>query len=187
MLYKNGAIMEHHHISIMLSILSDSAHNIFEGLTEAQSRETWQDIISVILATDASHHMTQMSRFKDEFAEHRGGYDAKKKKHRRLLMAMLISWADTSNIVRPFKLAHKWAKLIAQEFFAEGDTEKSLGITPPAIFDREKMALSDMQIGFIRNVGIPSYTLLKNFLPALGGCLKQLQENLHQWENVPNP
>jgi len=98
-------------------------------------------------------------------------------------MAMLISWADTSNIVKPFDLARRWAQHLAQEFFQEGDTEKKLGIEPPAIFDRERMQLTEMQIGFIQNVGVPSYTLMKNFLPPLSCCLEQLNRNLMLWKN----
>ena len=47
--------------------------------------------------------------------------------------------------------------LIYNEFFSQGDLEKSLGRTPPEMMDREKARIPDLQIGFLDHIALPVY------------------------------
>ena len=58
---------------------------------------------------------------------------------------------DVSAIAKPWETQHRVAKLVAEEFFEQGDIEKlQLNETPIAMMDRDQQDnLPKMQIGFI--------------------------------------
>ena len=45
-----------------------------------------------------------------------------------VLMQVLLKCADISNVVKPVVAAKEWAVAITDEFFAQGDMERSIGI-----------------------------------------------------------
>jgi len=47
---------------------------------------------------------------------------------------------------------------IFDEFFSQGDLEKSLGNAPVEMMDRERASIPDLQIQFITNLVIPVFT-----------------------------
>ncbi len=49
-------------------------------------------------------------------------------------------------------------ELIYQEFFKQGDLEKSLGRSPLVMMDREKACIPELQIGFLDGIVLPLYT-----------------------------
>ena len=49
-------------------------------------------------------------------------------------------------------------ELIYQEFFKQGDLEKSLGRSPLVMMDREKACIPELQIGFLEGIVLPLYT-----------------------------
>ena len=50
---------------------------------------------------------------------------------KKLLCGMLMTAADVSAIAKPWELQHETAKMVADEFFDQGDMEKlQLNITP---------------------------------------------------------
>ena len=50
---------------------------------------------------------------------------------KKLLCGMLMTAADVSAIAKPWELQHETAKMVADEFFDQGDMERmKLNITP---------------------------------------------------------
>ena len=111
---------------------------------------------------------------------------------------------DRSNPAKPRATAVAWAELVVQEFFAQGDREKSLGLPISPMCNRETTNLSATQIGFIRFIVLPTYEvsfvrsvdstcwyrltmivlqLLAELLPVVETtCVSILKENLEYWE-----
>ena len=48
-------------------------------------------------------------------------------------------------------------EMIYQEFFKQGDLEKSLGRDPLLMMDREKACIPELQIGFLESIALPVY------------------------------
>lgn len=72
---------------------------------------------------------------------------------------------DTHNIYIQIILdKRKWAFIflpqeqIYDEFFSQGDLEKSMGSAPVEMMDRERASIPDLQIQFITNLVIPLFT-----------------------------
>jgi len=78
----------------------------------------------------------------------------------------------------------KWTNLICEEFFAQGDREKELGLPVIAINDRAKpVPLANMQAGFIRGLVLPLYSKFAALpLVDISEPMEQLHANLAKWE-----
>jgi hypothetical protein len=61
-------------------------------------------------------------------------------------------------------LCAKWADLVSEEFFQQGDNEKSLGLEISPMCDRTKTNLRTMQMGFIEFAVAP--LIISEFFPS---------------------
>jgi hypothetical protein len=80
-----------------------------------------QLMISCVLATDMSKHMSEIGSWKtriqqDDFDP--AGTD------KMLTLSLCFHLADISNPVKKFKICRQWSDLLYIEFFAQGDLEK---------------------------------------------------------------
>merc|ERR1711966_191242 len=65
---------------------------------------------------------------------------------KKLLRNSILHFSDVSNPTKPFPVCKKWAWLIIDEFFQQGDREKELGITVQPLNDRDKVNKSYAQV-----------------------------------------
>ncbi len=85
---------------------------------------------------------------------------------------LLVHAADISNPTKPFPVYLKWAKLVLEEFFQQGDREKALGL--PCSNDRNTVKLNLSQVSFIDYVITPFISPYITIFPKL----KFLQDNI---------
>ena len=90
-------------------------------------------------------------------------------------MNLLIHSADISNPTKPFDIYFKWAKLVVNEFYNQGDKEKQLGMVCSC--DRNKVTIYQQQLGFINYIEIPFFSLFAEFFPKLKFYWEQLNNN----------
>jgi hypothetical protein len=81
-------------------------------------------------------------------------------------MEILLHCADISNPYKPFQICAKWADLVSQEFFSQGDKERELGIDISPMMDRNSSNLNNMQIGFIEFVVSPLISSESSLSPS---------------------
>jgi len=95
---------------------------------------------------------------------------------------------DLGAITKPWEIQKKIARLVSDEFFYQGDLEKTeLNISPIPMMDRAyKDKLPAMQVDFIDQICLPVYNSLANtsdhLRPMLNGC----QKNRENWGNLAN-
>merc|ERR1711871_679396 len=89
--------------------------------------------------------------------------------------------ADISNPVKPFHICKSWAWLVIDEFFAQGDKEKELGLPISPMMDRNDVNRPTMQFNFLDFVVAPLYRGLVQVFPPLYSCGENLTENQRQW------
>lgn len=70
-------------------------------------------------------------------------------KDRHAILELILHCSDISNPFKPYELCAKWADLVVEEFFQQGDTERSMGLEISPMCDRNTVALCNMQMGFI--------------------------------------
>lgn len=68
--------------------------------------------------------------------------------------------ADISTSIRKFEVSEIWADRLFEEFFAQGDYEKSQGMDVSFLCDRHTTEVAGGQSGFIQFVVLPIFRQL---------------------------
>ena len=106
---------------------------------------------------------------------------------RQLMMNIILHCADISNAVKPNALYVKWASRVLEEFFNQGDRERSKGLPISPMMDRESTSTALSQINFIEFVIAPLYVQFAAIFPSTAFLLARLIENrLHYQEAYEN-
>jgi len=105
-------------------------------------------------------------------------------KEQFLLQSALMTAADLGAVTKPWSVHRHVSQLIAEEFWKQGDLERSeFHIEPPPVLDRHA-SLSAVQLGFIDNICRSHYEdmvkLSPDFAPMLEGCLA----NRSKWVSI---
>jgi hypothetical protein len=182
-LYKNQSVMETHHCTIAIQILSKDECNLFEFLTQDDYRRIWSLILSLILATDMARHFEILQTFNGLYESREFNVD--EPSHRLLLLQLILKCGDISNVARPFELADKWCDVLCEEFFRQGDLEAASGMeyTSP-LNDRSHLDKPKSQIGFYTFVCLPLFQAAAKAVPSLIRNVTQVESNLRIWREA---
>ncbi|OHT10855.1 3'5'-cyclic nucleotide phosphodiesterase family protein [Tritrichomonas foetus] len=180
-LFKDQSVMETHHCSVSIGILTKEECNLFASLSPSDYKLMWSWMITLILATDMAHHF-KLVKSAAELLDNKT-FSLENADHRILSMQLLLKTADISNVSRPFPLADKWCDVLCEEFFRQGDNEKKMGIglTSP-LNDRENPDKPKSQIGFYNFICIPLYQAVSRIFPELEVNLNSVKSNLEVWK-----
>ncbi|KAJ3288895.1 High affinity cAMP-specific 3',5'-cyclic phosphodiesterase 7A [Borealophlyctis nickersoniae] len=179
-LYNDRSVLENHHLAASFRVLSDSKNNFLSHLPKADFKAIREAIIEMVLATDLSQHFQLLSMFKTKMAnpESYDPYDVRE--DRILLWRILVKCADVSNPTKSWSLYERWARLVLEEFWRQGDQEKRLGLPCSPFMDRDNTSMPSSQLGFIDYVVFPLYDAFAKFVP-LPGQLAEMQKNREHW------
>ena len=72
---------------------------------------------------------------------------------------------------RDFEITRKWTYLLFEEFFHQGDLEKSESLPVSFLCDRETTSVAGSQPGFISFIVLPLYNTLSEVMPSIE-CLR---------------
>merc|ERR1719453_1515279 len=101
-----------------------------------------------------------------------------------MIMNTLLHSADVSNPCRTWETASGWGYKVIDEFFAQGDEERRLGIPVQFLNDRHKLNKPNSQIGFIEFMIAPFVFAQIKLWPGLEELGEELVNNLGSWENM---
>jgi hypothetical protein len=103
--------------------------------------------------------------------------------YRRTILKATLHVADVSNPSRPSAVCVRWADLVQEEFFRQGDQEAQLGLPVSMFMDRSKPAFPKMQVGFIEFIVRPLleayWGWLRSFKPVAEPLLLS---NIEYWK-----
>jgi hypothetical protein len=71
---------------------------------------------------------------------------------------------------------------VLEEFFAQGDQEKMLGVPVQFLNDRDKLNRPNSQIGFLEFMIVPYFAAQIRLWPKLGDLGTNLQINMQNWQ-----
>jgi len=180
-LFRNQSVMETHHCSVSIGILTKDGSNIFSSLSETDIQKIWQLFISLILATDMAQHFLYVDAAK--LLVHRKNEWTAHEPDRLLVMQLLIKIADVSNVARKFEIADKWCDVLCEEFFRQGDLERAAGMEYSSpMNDREHLDKAKSQIGFYSHVCLPLFQVFGSICDMFSPVLKQAVNNLTEWQ-----
>uniref|UniRef100_K1QIC6 Phosphodiesterase n=1 Tax=Magallana gigas TaxID=29159 RepID=K1QIC6_MAGGI len=183
MLYSTS-VMEHHHFDHCIMILNSEGNNIFQSLSPAQYRNIIKMLEHAILSTDLALYFKKRGDFQKLVQEGETEYIEPYKKD--LLKAMMMTACDVAAITKPWEIQEKVAQLVANEFFEQGDKERTeLGETPMAMMDREKKdELPKMQVGFIDAICLPIYKMFAEMNQSLRPLYDGVMDNKKHWQEL---
>ncbi|KAL0811324.1 hypothetical protein ABMA28_009738 [Loxostege sticticalis] len=176
--------MEHHHFDQCVMILNSESNNIFQALSPDDYKDVMRVVETAILSTDLAMYFKKKSKFL-ELVDN-GEFDWQSQEKKELLCGMMMTACDVSAIAKPWEVQHKVAKLVADEFFDQGDLEKlQLNQQPIAMMDREKKdELPQMQVGFIDMICLPLYKVLSDTFPWIQPLYTGTMENRQRWQDL---
>ncbi|OHT09444.1 hypothetical protein TRFO_04498 [Tritrichomonas foetus] len=180
-LFKNQSVMETHHCSVAISIISKEETNLFYTLDSDDYKAMWTMIIRLILSTDMAKHFNFLKETNELLDDH--PLNLEDPSERFIAMDLILKCADISNVSRPFEMANKWCDVLCEEFFRQGDLETTHGMeyTSP-LNDRAHLDKPKSQIGFYTFVCLPLYQTASRALPPLQANVDQVQSNLETWK-----
>jgi hypothetical protein len=187
--YNDNSPLENMHCTKLFEILRNPKNNLFGSFDQREQRDARSVIIDSILHTDMIHHngMVQDLQILHEMnsAVFTSGDTGQREevliKSKALMRRLLLHAADISNPVKSFNISKAWAHLILDEFFAQGDAEKHVGIPVQMLNDRDSVNRPNSQIGFIEFLVAPLFFVSAQLLPDLQPLAVACVENVEQW------
>eukprot|EP00397_Hematodinium_sp_SG-2012_P001658 GEMP01001663.1.p1 GENE.GEMP01001663.1~~GEMP01001663.1.p1 ORF type:complete len:864 (+),score=122.97 GEMP01001663.1:140-2731(+) len=156
--YNDKSILENMHSSITFRLLEDPSMFILKNYTEMEYRLFRSIVIDLILATDMSLNADAMSAFR--VRTDCEDFSVSKDDDRRMCYRVIIKASDIGHGALKWEEHCVWSYWLRQEFFEQGDAEKSLGLPVSALCDRQDTDFPASQQGFLRYCCVPLFDCL---------------------------
>jgi len=183
--YNDRSVLENYHVSQAFRLLKESPEaNLLDALDKEEIVLVRKDMVDSILATDMAHHFRGVETIKSYIEKldlDPADWEAEPAAL-SALQAMLLHAADIGNPGKPAALSDRWTDLLRQEFYSQGDLEKSLGLTVSPLCDRDVKKFASSQVGFIQFIVRPTWNALESLSPAVAVVSREICLNLALWE-----
>ena len=194
--YNDASCLENFHVSSLFKTIRNPKYDIFEKLQVSDYKTIRRRMIGNILATDMANHGKIMTVIKSKIslnmAENKSsfelfsGNEKTKFEEQQSLFDFMLHSADLAHNCKQFNISLKWVELLSEEFWLQGDKEKSMNLPVSFLCDRDSYDIPKSQIGFIKGFVIPTYETLVNAFPTLEFTLKNAKTNLNRWQRLSN-
>ena len=189
--YNDASCLENFHCCKLFTILKKDETNIFEKLSVSDYKDIRKRMISEILATDMFYHkkvmsmiQTKIPQIKNDKFEFINDDKESKKNEQQCLLDFFIHSADLAHNTKLFEISLKWVELLSEEFWLQGDKEKSMGLNVSFLCDRKDTNVPSSQVNFIRGFIIPTFEVLINIFPTLNYTVENANNNMNEWQKL---
>ena len=189
--YNDASCLENFHCCKLFTILKKDETNIFEKLSISDYKDIRKRMISEILATDMFYHKkvmsmieTKLPQIKNDKFEFISDDKNSIKNEQQCLLDFFIHSADLAHNTKLFNISLKWVELLSEEFWLQGDKEKSMGLTVSFLCDRKDTNVPSSQVNFIRGFIIPTFEVLVNIFPTLNYTVENANNNMNEWQKL---
>ena len=192
--YSDAAVQENYHVAESFAILSKPENNFLEKYSRDDFKTFRKRMIGIILATDMARHVSDLATVRNllEQKQVKGGVNAghlvdtsspaKEFDTKQQILELCVHAADVSTQCRPFGIAVEWTWLLFEEFFNQGDLEKSQNLPVSFLCDRTTTHISKSQPGFLNFIVIPLFQTISEIMPELKELEDNVRKNLKHWE-----
>lgn len=202
LVYNDKSVLENMHASVGFEYLMGKNKtpelDILEGFSKEHALAIRNTVIKVVLQTDMTFHFEKVNQLKglvmeeEEQNESKLGdscasLDSTDSSNSNLkgdiILGFLLHAADISNCAKPAPVFEQWTDRCLNEFFRQGDKERSLRLPISPLCDRKTTNRADSQIGFIKYVILPTFELLGKIIPDVAThVVPTIQDNLAFWQ-----
>lgn len=160
LIYNDRAVLENYHISTTFRLMKNDSYNILQELSREEYKEFRNLCIEMILATDMSYHFSQLKTIKTMI-------NLNEPVDKPKALSLILHCADISHPSKTWHLHEQWTNSLVEEFFAQGDKEKELGLPFSPLCDRNNTPIAQSQIGFINFIVEPSLAVMGDMIDKL--------------------
>ena len=192
--YNDASCLENYHSSFLFRILRKEENNILSKLSVQNYKTIRKRMISQILATDMANHGEVISLIRSKIKSWKengqsrfnllSGNDKTKFDEQQLLLNYLIHMADLGHNCKKFDISIEWIKLLTEEFWRQGDQERSKGLPISFLCDRQKIDVPASQVGFLRGFILSSFDCLVAIFPELKYTIDNAEDNIRRWTKL---
>jgi len=196
--YNDKSVLENLHCSVLFEVLADPAANVLQVLEKTDFKTARAGIVEVILGTDMVRHNEDVKALSIAYTMHQEAFEAAAEgepkqlstglqedaKTRLKVLTSLLHTADISNPMKPWGICQDLAGRCLEEFFAQGDKEKELGIPVQMLNDRDKVNRYTSQVGFIEFMIAPLAEQIVIMFPGLDFLTWNLGHNIQSWQEL---
>lgn len=140
--------------------------------------------MTAILGTDNDHHAEHMAEITSLIAD---GFDWANPRHQSVALTIALHAADVSNPTKEWSIYGQWSERVTEEFFLQGDAERSHEIDVTPFYDRQRPPpAAKFQLGFISFIVMPLYREFAK-LPEVEVALTPLatlEANEARWKGI---
>merc|ERR1712196_223971 len=188
MLYNDQHVNENHHVASAFAVLQRPECNFLSHISEGDFRQMRSIVIDLVLGTDMAKGSAIQKAFNDTF-----GVSDEGSPHQHLpsstddavlLLQLAMKCADLGSLALDWDVHQKWVRRLEDEFFAQGDREKALGLPVSFLMDRDQPGCTKTQVGFFDFVALPLLRSLVRVVPAAQPMLDAAMANYSSWKNM---
>ncbi len=192
--YNDNSCLENYHASKLFRILKKEENDILEKLNIDERKLIRKRMISEILSTDMAVHVKVISIIKAKIPGQI--FDEEKKfelfsqnpnnkfQEQQELLDFFVHASDLAHNAKKFSISIQWVELLSNEFWIQGDKEKSMNLPISFLCDRERYDIPTSQVGFIKGFIIPTFDILVTIFPSLNFLMDNAKVNLGNWEEL---
>mmetsp|Transcript_29049 Transcript_29049/g.34258 ORF Transcript_29049/g.34258 Transcript_29049/m.34258 type:complete len:709 (+) Transcript_29049:149-2275(+) len=188
-LYNDIHVNEHHHVAAACRVLQLPECNFLAQLGSDETRQIRKMLIDFVLATDMDDDKRLRNLFQEALDKRLVGgineFVPGTKEEAILTLQMTLKSADLGHLALPWDSHVNWVERLENEFFAQGDKESALGLSPISfLMDRTQPGVTQTQIGFFEFVAIPLFTCMEQAFPKIAPMVAAIAENAESWRLV---
>ncbi|GAB4821974.1 hypothetical protein N2152v2_009020 [Parachlorella kessleri] len=183
--YNDQSINENMHLAMAFKLLLREEHNFLVSWGDSEYRYFRRLVVKIVLATDMAGHKGLVEEFTAHVRLWGGNLAAWPEDKRVVALQMLLHSADISNPARPVQRCSSWGQKVHEEFFLQGDRERSLGLPVSLMCDRSKASVPKNQRAFIEFVVKPSLSVLADLAPKfVAKVMPNVEASVQHWQQL---
>lgn len=171
--YNDRSVNENMHCSIAYRTLQPQGSAFLDVLPKEQWDSVRKSTVQMVLSTDVQFHADHLKAFKSSLEAK--GPDLTQWESHQTALDLMLHGADISNISKAMPIAMGWTERVLEEFFAQGDREKEMGLPVSPLCDRSAVSKAGCQVGFANFVVRPTFAALEAIF-EVPEAIENLQE-----------
>jgi hypothetical protein len=190
LLYNDKSVLENHHCALAFEIFKLPSANIFVDVPSEFRKCIRKSMIEMILSTDMMTHFTLRDEL-DNCIDRNFNPSIRLKnkapltlidKDRTTILRSILHAADISNPAKSWETSKRWSDLVVEEFFAQGDVEKTQNLPISMNMDRTTGFQDEISLNFCDFIVAPFFFTLAKAFPKLEKAINYLGTNRYQWD-----
>jgi len=157
--YNDRSVLENFHAAELERLLSHRygpRQTKLMAIPQNHEARERQVRIALILSTDLSKHMQDLGDLRLRLGN--GDFDpSEMASDQQLALTWYFRASDIGHSAKPWDIHRRWSERLVEEFHAQGDVERGLGLPLSPLCDRNNFDLSKSQTGFLQFICLPMY------------------------------